>query len=1161
MGERELFIEALQRREPAERAAYLELACAADETLRRRVEELLEAHAGASAVIKETVLPEVATVDFTPPPSTDGAQPIDTSGQPSTDPVREAPCPVTGCATKMPSTDGASVFAGLFDITGINQFELLAELGRGGMGVVYKARHRQLNRIVALKMIGAGEQAGDEVRQRFLVEAEAIARIHHPNIVQIYDIGEADGRPFVSLEMLEGGSLADRLKGTTQPGRAAARLVATLASAVDAAHQAGIVHRDLKPPNVLFDRDGTPKITDFGLAKRLEVDEGHTRTGQVMGTPCYMAPEQARGEVHRIGPATDIYALGAILYEMLTGRPPFKGSSVVETLRQVVYDDVVPPSRIQPRIARDLETICLKCLEKAPQKRYVSAAGLTDDLERYRDNLPIRARRTPLWERGWKWVRRHPTTTTLAGLSTAALLALVIGLVDAETWRRAAARTEDLRVDALRSQSEHVLDHAQTQLLARDWGDGRLIRNLTDLVAGLKKETRLAGLRGRAERMLDQAQRGAQDDADSARDRAWQRQFIAQRDAAFFSATRYTGIDLPTSAQNVRASARAALASFARPGEPDRWTFSTPRTLPLQEQAEVVDGCYQLLLVLAEAAIEKVPGEDPVSQAELGLNILDQASALRSRAAPTYHRLRAECFARKGDAGGTERERAAALALKPTTVLDHFLAGHEAFQKLDWPTALEEFETTLRMQPGHFWAKCLQAIAQIQSNQPGMAKLIVDGCIERAPERAWLYVLRGVASGQAAVQARVAGNNPAFAAGAFEAAAESAFAAAEADFGQALEFLDRAPNDELRYAVLNDRALMRFQRGRLDDAVADLRAATRLDARHFNAFASLAQVLQRGKKWDEAVEQFSQAIALKPALAALYRGRAAVLEERDDQTPEHRAAALRDLDEAIRLPESNASVKAGDHAARATVLRRERRFDDALAACDDALKIVPDFDVAHRLRVMTLLDLNRADEVIRSCDGALARGKPWPDIYEIRGLARASRGNYAGAIDDYSHALLLRPGQARVISSRGLAYLVSDAPRLALRDFDDALRIDSSSAEAHSGRGLALVLLGDDQAAIAAAEESLRLDPPTARRAYNAARVYAQAAASAADRVGAKGRLALALVDRYQDRAVSLVKLALERTPLERHAAFWQTQVAADPALRTIRRRLRGIQP
>ena len=219
------------------------------------------------------------------------------------------------------------------------------------MGVVYKARQRGLNRLVALKMIRGGSQARAEQFARFRVEAEAVARLRHPNIVQIYEIGEADGLPFVALELLEGGGLDDRLAGTPQPGRQAAELVVTLARAVHAAHQAGIVHRDLKPANVLFTADGVPKITDFGLAKRIDADDGQTESGQIMGTPSYMAPEQAQGHARDVGPAADVYALGAILYEMLTGRPPFKGETPMETVRQVVDDEPVPPSRLVPRVA------------------------------------------------------------------------------------------------------------------------------------------------------------------------------------------------------------------------------------------------------------------------------------------------------------------------------------------------------------------------------------------------------------------------------------------------------------------------------------------------------------------------------------------------------------------------------------------------------------------------------------------------------------------------------------------------------------------------------------------------------------------------------------------------------------------------------------------
>ena len=603
---------------------------------------------------------------------------------------------------------------------------------------------------------------------------------------------------------------------------------------------------------------------------------------------------------------------------------------------------------------------------------------------------------------------------------------------------------------------------------------------------------------------------------------------------------------------------------FAAPGPGDGWTFlPLPRPFSPQEQADIGDGCYELLLVLAAAVAEPLPGEDAVLQADRGLRILDQASRRKPQPTPAWHRARAECLTRKGDEAGADRERTAAGRLRPTTVLDHFLAGRESFRRQDWKRSLAELETVLRMQPGHFGALCLTAIASLQTNQPGMAKLGLSACIERQPRFAWLFLLRGYASGQAAVQARAAGKTLRIEDGSIAAVVEARFDAAEADFDKALKLLAEKPNDEIRWVALVDRAVMRFQRGRLGEAVADLDAAIRINGGRYNAFASLAQVLQRQKKWDEAVERFTQAIRLRPGWAPLYRARAAVQQERDDPAPEHRTAALRDLEAAIRFEQPGNSLLAHDHIRRGELLRRDRRFEEALAACDAALKVAPDLDNAHRLRAMVLLDLDRFDEVIRSCDGALAGGKPWSDIHEIRGQARARRGEYSDAIDDYSRALALHPGQPRVLTARGLAYVVSDAPRLALHDFDEALRHDTSNGEAHSGRGLALALLGDHRGAIAEAEESLRHDhdPPSARRAYNAARIYAQAAVAAAADPESQGRLAVTLVERYQDRAVALVKLALERTPAERRAAFWQGQVAADPALRPLQRRLRPLQP
>jgi WD40 repeat protein/serine/threonine protein kinase/Flp pilus assembly protein TadD len=325
-------------------------------------------------------------------------------------------------------------------------YEVLCELGRGGMGVVYQARQQGLNRLVALKMILAGGHADAAELARFRIEAEAIARLQHPNVVQIHEVGEHEGRPFFALEYVAGGSLAKRLGGTPLPAEEAARLVEALARAVHVAHHQGVVHRDLKPANVLltFSREppasalpalaggqrlneAVPKVTDFGLAKLLSGDAGQTRTGDVLGTPSYMAPEQAAGRTHDIGPAADVYALGAILYECLTGRPPFRAATVLATLEQVRSQEPVAPSRLQPSLPRDLETICLKCLQKEPGKRYAGADALADELRRFCDGVPIRARPVGATERVWRWAKRKPW---IAGLSAALVvlsLAAIIG--------------------------------------------------------------------------------------------------------------------------------------------------------------------------------------------------------------------------------------------------------------------------------------------------------------------------------------------------------------------------------------------------------------------------------------------------------------------------------------------------------------------------------------------------------------------------------------------------------------------------------------------------------------------------------------------------------------------------------------------------------------
>jgi tRNA A-37 threonylcarbamoyl transferase component Bud32 len=327
------------------------------------------------------------------------------------------------------------------ELPALPDYEVLGLIDEGGMGTVYRARQLRLQRPAAIKMIRAGRHARADQLARFRAEAEAVARLRHPNVIQIYEVGKWQGQPFFSMEYVAGGNLAQRLARGLLPPPVAAEIIRTLAEAIQHAHACGVVHRDLKPANVLLrpkspgaaegagdgkagDFAFEPTIGDFGLAKLLD-EEGPTRTGTLLGTVQYAAPEQAEGRTRDVGPATDVYALGAILYEMLAGRPPFLGENVIEVLDQVRTADPLPPSRVRPQVPAELEVICLKCLAKEPRRRYATAADLAADLERYLRGEPIWARRTPAWHRAVKWARRQPVLAGLATLSVAALLALL----------------------------------------------------------------------------------------------------------------------------------------------------------------------------------------------------------------------------------------------------------------------------------------------------------------------------------------------------------------------------------------------------------------------------------------------------------------------------------------------------------------------------------------------------------------------------------------------------------------------------------------------------------------------------------------------------------------------------------------------------------------
>jgi eukaryotic-like serine/threonine-protein kinase len=501
--ERELFLAALELKDPRERAQYLDQACAGDHTLRAGVEALLNSHEEAGSFLELPAAYDVNVTTAQPIPGDPNAGTAQETIAPSSGPSpasTQADTEATGADVTRPvadtmenpedatgnwspgfsdseaTTDGPGAERDVSRGTLVRYFgdyEILKELGRGGMGVVYKARQVSLNRHVALKMIKAGVLADDDELRRFQNEAEAVALLDHPGIVPVYEVGDHDGQRYFAMKLVEGGNLADQLESFKARPRAAAALLSETAEAVHHAHMRGILHRDLKPANILIDSEGHPHVTDFGLAKRVEGDVEMTASGAILGTPAYMSPEQAHGRRGSITTATDVYGLGAILYALLTGKAPFGGDSVIETVDAVRNRPPEPPKKLNPHVPPDLETICLKCLEKDPRRRYASAHELAADLDNWLDSRPIMARRVGPAERAWLWCKRKPVVAALAAAVVLAVIGGTAAVIAVQARANRDLLASNTKLDQQRARAEDR--EAQAIKAVKNYGD--VVRN------------------------------------------------------------------------------------------------------------------------------------------------------------------------------------------------------------------------------------------------------------------------------------------------------------------------------------------------------------------------------------------------------------------------------------------------------------------------------------------------------------------------------------------------------------------------------------------------------------------------------------------------------------------------------------------------------------